>query len=177
MIVVLMGVSGAGKTTVGLLLAARIGWTFEDADDYHSTESRQKMAAGIPLTDADRWPWLKVLHERLLEHRQKGENAILACSALTEQYREVLAGGLAENEMRFVYLHAPSALIKERMKERHHPYMNPDLLDSQLATLEVPSDAWSIAVAGSPEEAVEQILARLRGAGLLPPRSGETEKP
>jgi gluconokinase len=168
MILILMGVSGIGKTTIGSLLAARIGWRFEDADDYHSAESRQKMAAGIALTDTDRWPWLKVLHERMLEHRQTGENAILACSALTEQYREVLAGGFAENEMRFVYLHAPSALIKERMKARHHPYMNPDLLNSQLATLEVPSDAWSIAVTGSPEEAVEQILGRLRGARLLP---------
>jgi gluconokinase len=168
MILVLMGVSGAGKTTLGSLLAARIGWAFEDADDYHSTESRRKMAAGIPLTDTDRWPWLKVLHERMLEHRRTGENAILACSALTQQYREVLAGGFAENEMRFVYLHAPGALIKERMKARHHPYMNPDLLDSQLATREVPSDAWSVAVTGIPEEAVEQIRARLRGAGPLP---------
>jgi gluconokinase len=168
MILILMGVSGIGKTTIGSLLAARLGWRFEDADDYHSAESRQKMAAGIALTNTDRWPWLKVLHERMLEHRQTGENAILACSALTEQYREVLAGGFAENEMRFVYLHAPSALIRERMKARHHPYMNPDLLNSQLATLEVPSDAWSVAVTGSPEEAVEQILARLRGARLLP---------
>ena len=168
MIVVLMGVSGVGKTTIGRVLSARTGWNFEDADDYHSEENRRKMAAGIPLADADRWPWLKVLHERMLEHRQTGENAILACSALTQQYREVLAGGFAENEMRLVYLHAPSALIKERMKARHHAYMNPDLLDSQLGTLEVPSDAWSVAVTGSPEEAVEQILARLRGAGLLP---------
>jgi gluconokinase len=174
MILVLMGVSGVGKTTIGCLLEARIGWKFEDADDYHSTENRQKMAAGIPLTDTDRWPWLKVLHELMLEHRRKGENAILACSALTEQYREVLADGFAENELRFVYLHAPGALIQERMKARHHPYMNPDLLESQLATLEVPSDAWSIAVTGSPEVTVEQILSRLHGAGLVP---SATEKP
>ena len=167
MIVVLMGVSSVGKTTIGKLLAARTGWKFEDADDYHSEENRQKMAAGIPLTDADRGPWLTALHERMLQYRQKGESAILACSALKQEYREILAGGFAKNEMRFVYLHAPSALIKERMKARRHPYMNPELLDSQLDTLEVPSDAWFVNVAGSPEEAAAEILARLREAGLL----------
>lgn len=167
MIVVLMGVSGIGKTTIGKLLAARTGWKFEDADDYHSEASRQRMAAGIPLTDADRRPWLTVLHERMLQYRQKGKSAILACSALKQQYRELLASGFGKNEMRFVYLHAPAALIKERMKSRHHPYMNPDLLDGQLAELEVPSKAWPISVARSLEEAVEEILARLRVAGLL----------
>jgi gluconokinase len=165
MIVVLMGVSGVGKTTIGALLADRTKWKFEDADDYHSEESRQKMAAGIPLTDADRRPWLKVLHERMLEYRRKGENAILACSALKQEYRELLAGGLAQSEMRFVYLHGPTTLIKERIRLRHHPYMNPALLDSQLAMLELPSDAWPITVAGTPEEAAEEILARLREAG------------
>lgn len=167
MIVVLMGVSGVGKTTIGTLLAARTEWKFEDADDYHSEENRHKMAAGIPVTDADREPWLTALHERMLQYRQKGESAILACSALKQQYRELLASGFAKNEMRFVYLHGPTALIKERMKSRHHPYMNPELLDSQLATLEVPCNAWPITVAGSPEEAAEEILARLREAGLL----------
>jgi gluconokinase len=167
MIVVLMGVSGVGKTTIGKLLAARAGWNFEDADDYHSEENRRKMAAGIPLTDSDREAWLNTLHERLLHHRQKGENAILSCSALKQQYRELLAAGFTKSEMRFVYLHAPTALIKERMKSRHHPYMNPDLLDSQLEALEAPSDAWAISVAGTPEAAVEEIFGRLREAGLL----------
>ena len=167
MIVVLMGVSSVGKTTIGTLLSACTGWKFEDADDYHSEQNRQKMAAGIPLTDADRGPWLAALHKRMLDYRQKNESAILACSALKQQYRELLAAGFGKNEMRFVYLHAPGALIKERMKARHHHYMNPDLLDSQLATLEVPSDAWSVTVAGSPQEAGAEILARLRDAGLL----------
>ncbi len=167
MILVLMGVSGVGKTAIGELLSARTGWKFEDADDYHSEENRHKMATGIPLTDADRVPWLMGLHERMVEHRNRGENVVLACSALKQQYRELLAGGLGKDELRFVYLHAPPALIKERMKVRHHPYMNPHLLDSQVATLEPPSDAWPISVAGSPEEAVEQILARLREAGLF----------
>lgn len=167
MIVVLMGVSGVGKTTIGKLLAARTRWEFEDADDYHSEENRRRMAARIPLSDSDREPWLKALHERMLQYRQKDESAILACSALKQLYRELLAGGFAKSEMRFVFLHAPASLIKERMKSRHHPYMNPDLLDSQLATLEVPSDTWSISVAASPEEAVEEILTQLREAGLL----------
>jgi carbohydrate kinase (thermoresistant glucokinase family) len=110
----------------------------------------------------------------MLQHRQKGESAILACSALKQQYRDLLASGFAKSEMRFVYLHAPTALIKERMKSRHHPYMNSGLLDSQLATLEVPSDAWPVTVAESPEESVEEILARLRAAGLL---TSGAEKP
>jgi gluconokinase len=167
MIVVLMGVSSVGKTTIGKLLAARTEWSFEDADDYHSEENRQKMMTGIPLTDGDRRPWLTALHERMLQYRQKDESAILACSALRQSYRDVLAAGFGKNEMRFAYLYAPTALLKERIKARRHPYMNPDLLDSQLDTLEVPSDAWSINVAGSPEEAAAEILDRLREAGLL----------
>jgi gluconokinase len=135
MILVLMGVSGVGKTTIGKLLAARTGWKFEDADDYHSKENQRKMAARIPLTDADRGPWLIALHDLLLQYRQKGENVILACSALKQQYRELLGRGFAKTEMRFVYLHAPASLIKERIESRHHPYMNPDLLGSQLETL------------------------------------------
>lgn len=167
MMLILMGVSGVGKTTIGVLLAARIKWKFEDADDYHSEENRRKMAAGIPLTDADRRPWLAALHQCMLEYRQKNENAIFACSALKEEYREILAANFASNEMRFVYLHAPAALLKERIKARHHIFMNPDLLDSQLATLEIPADAWSTSVAGTPADAVDEIIARLRETGLV----------
>jgi gluconokinase len=125
------------------------------------------MAAGIPLNDLDRKPWLNAVHERMLQYQQQGEHAIFACSALKQQYRELLGAGFANNELRFVYLHAPSALIKERMNARHHPYMNPDLFDSQLATLEAPSDAWSVSVDRSPKEAIDQILSRLREAGML----------
>lgn len=173
MILILMGVSGVGKTTIGKLLSARTGWPFEDADDYHSEENKRKMAAGIPLTDADRAPWLKALHERMLEYRNKGENAIFACSALKEQYRKVLSDGFAPKEMRFVYLYAPASVIVERMKLRHHPYMNPDLLQSQIETLEEPADAWRVSVEGTEEQAVEEILRRLREAGQL---STGTEK-
>jgi gluconokinase len=167
MILVLMGVSGVGKTTIGWLLSARTGWRFEDADDYHSEKNRQKMAAGIPLTDADREPWLDALHKLVLEYYKKGVSAILACSALKESYREVLSAGLAKNKIQFVYLHAPAALVEERMESRHHPYMRPAMLESQLATLQIPSDAWPVTVAGSPEEAAAEIVARLREANLL----------
>jgi gluconokinase len=173
MIVVLMGVSGVGKTTIGKMLSDLTGWKFEDADDYHSEANRQKMAAGIPLNDSDRGPWLDTLHERMLLYHKESENVILACSALKQRYREVLAGGFERDEMRFVYLHAPGALIQERMQVRHHPYMNSGMLESQLATLEVPSDAWSIAVDGTPEEGALQILARLREAGLLTTGAGK----
>jgi len=171
MIVVLMGVSGVGKTTSGKLLAARTGWKFEDADDYHSEENRRKMATGIPLTDSDRGPWLNTLHERMLQYRQKGRECHFGLLGAEAAVRELLAGGSAMSEMRFVYLHAPTSLIKELMKSRHHPYMNPDLLDSQLATLEVQSDALAVTVSGRPEEAVEEILTRLREAGLLTTRA------
>lgn len=162
MILILMGVSGVGKTTIGKLLSARTEWPFEDADDYHSEENKRKMAAGIPLTDADRAPWLKALHERMQEYRNKGENAIFACSALKEEYRKVLSEGFVPNEMRFVYLYAPASVIAERMKRRHHPYMKPELLQSQIATLEEPADGWRVSVEGTEEQAVQEILARLR---------------
>ena len=103
----------------------------------------------------------------MLDYRQRSESAILACSALKQQYRELMAGGFGKNETRFVYLHAPGPLIKERMRTRRHRYMNPDLLDSQLVTLEVPCDAWSVTVAGTPQEAGGEVHARLQKAGRL----------
>jgi gluconokinase len=162
-----MGVSGIGKTTIGKLLATRTGWTFEDADDYHSEANRRKMAAGIPLTDADRLPWLTTLHDRLAQYSHDGKSVIFACSALKEKYREQLAEGFAESDFHFVYLHAPVDLIRERIHSRDHAYMNPKLLDSQVETLEEPSAAWPVSVAGTPEQSVSEILAKLRAAGKL----------
>jgi gluconokinase len=164
MILILMGVSGIGKTTIGKLVSARTGWPFEDGDDYHSAANRQKMAAGIPLTDADRAPWLAALHDRIAEYERAGRSAIFACSALKQQYRDQLAAGFTEGEVRFVYLHAPAALIRQRIFARGHEFMNPNLLESQLETIEIPCEAWAVSVAGTPERAVEEILGKLKEA-------------
>ena len=162
MILILFGVSGVGKTTIGRLLSKRLGWPFEDGDDYHSPENRHKMQAGIPLTDEDRTPWLNVLHQRIEELIGQRENAILACSALKQKYRDRLVVGLKADQFRFALLDVPRDLLRERIRKRHHPYMNPNLMDSQLAALEVPADAWRISVCGTPEEAVEELREKLK---------------
>jgi carbohydrate kinase (thermoresistant glucokinase family) len=155
MIVLVMGVAGVGKTTIGEALARTLGARFIDADDYHPPENVAKMKAGIPLQDADRWPWLDRLNEELKKHH----NAVLACSALKESYRRRLAQGV-EN-FKVVYLHASAGLIRERMKARRHRYMPAALLDSQLATLEPPSDAIAVDVAAPPQDSVATIVERL----------------
>jgi gluconokinase len=155
MIVLVMGVAGVGKTTIGEALAHALDARFVDADDYHPPENIAKMKAGIPLQDADRWPWLDRLNEELKKH----PNAVLACSALKERYRRRLAEGVAD--FRIVYLHGTAELLRERIKARQHRYMPAALLDSQLATLEPPADAIAIDVAAPLEESVAVIVARL----------------
>jgi carbohydrate kinase (thermoresistant glucokinase family) len=152
MIAVLMGVSGAGKTTIGRLLAGRLGWRFIEGDNYHPPENVAKMAAGIALQDSDRWPWLDALNQRIRGER----NAIVTCSALKESYRQRLLAGIAE--ARIVYLHAPKALIAARVAERKHKFMPASLLESQFATLEPPAGAIDIDVSGDPEDCVDAIL-------------------
>jgi gluconokinase len=154
MIVVVMGVSGSGKSTVGALLAERLGVEFLDADEFHPPENVAKMAAGVPLTDADRGPWLERLNAEL---RRRGD-AVLACSALKESYRRALAQGL---ECRFVHLRGPIELIRSRMEFRRHRYMPASLLESQFAALEPPSGAIDVDIAQSPERCVELIAAAL----------------
>jgi len=158
MIVVVMGVSGAGKTTIGGALARRLGWRFIDADDYHPPENVAKMAAGTPLEDEDRWPWLDELNRML----KKQGNAVVACSALKEAYRERLTDGLSN--LRIVYLHGTLELIRSRMKARPHRYMPASLLDSQFAALEPPARAIAIDVAAEPASCVAHILSNLRFA-------------
>jgi gluconokinase len=152
-----MGVSGVGKTTIGELLAQRLGWRLIEGDDYHPRENVAKMAAGIPLEDADRWPWLDALNRRIRGER----NAIVTCSALKESYRRRLLADIAD--ARIVYLHAPKALIAARVAERKHKFMPATLLDSQFATLEPPANAIAIDVsvdAGRSVEAIVQTLQR-----------------
>ena len=161
MILVLMGVSGSGKTTIGMCLAERVGWTFADADDYWPRLMKQKMAAGHALADDDRWPWLKLLNRLLRKWDREGTNGVLACSALKERYHDVLRSGIAA-PLEFIFMDGSKELIQKRLDQRHHEYMNPKLLDSQLATLETPDDAFRVLNDRPPAEIVDRILTHLR---------------
>jgi gluconokinase len=158
MIVVLMGVTGSGKSTIGTLLAERTGAVFADADDYHPLANKEKMAAGHPLNDDDRQPWLETLNGLMRGWFEAGKNGVLACSALKQSYRATLATGMPKGAVTFVWLDGPRDLIAERLSERTHEFMNPALLESQFATLEPPADALRIVNDRSPEEIVRQIL-------------------
>jgi gluconokinase len=155
MIVVVMGVSGSGKTTIGKLLAQRLGCEFLDGDDFHPPANVAKMAAGIPLTDEDRWPWLEGLNDKLRARK----DAVLACSALKQAYRDILARGLSHCV--FVYLNGSLELIQGRLEHRKHHYMPASLLQSQFATLEPPRDAIEVDIGASAPACVDAIAARL----------------
>ena len=161
MIVVLMGVSGSGKTTIGTLLAERTHTVFADADTYHSEANKAKMASGQPLNDDDRQPWLETLNALLREWFDAGKGGILACSALKDTYRKTLVHGLPQGSIVFVLLDGSKELIASRLAERHNHYMNPTLLESQLATLELPSDALRVLNDRTPEEVVDKIMQHL----------------
>lgn len=155
-----MGVSGVGKTTIGIQLAASLGWRFLDADEFHPPANVAKMAAGIPLEDEDRWPWLDTLNASLRATEGRDESAVLACSALKQRYRDRLTSGIGD--CRIVYLHGDFELIERRMRERRHRYMPASLLASQFAALEPPRDAIAVEVSGTPALAVAQIVERLK---------------
>ena len=161
MIVLLMGVSGSGKTTIGGLLANRLGTVFADADDYHSAANKAKMAAGTPLTDTDRQPWLEILNSLLLSWNERGKGGVLACSALKAAYRITLMRGMPDGAVRMVWLDGSKALIADRLSHRANHYMNPALLDSQLATLEPPANALHILNDRAPEIVVDEIVRQL----------------
>ncbi len=159
--IVVMGVSGAGKSEVGQALARQIAADYADADDFHSPEAKAKMRNGTPLTDADRWPWLRRLRAHLLSVRAEGRRLVLACSALRAVYRDVLRGDDPPQCLRFVLLDGPRELIASRIGARQGHYMPPTLLDSQLATLERTADLLVISIAPPPEEIARGIQQRL----------------
>jgi gluconokinase len=144
MVVIVMGVTGCGKTTVGSRLASDLGWPFYDADDFHPPENVAKMARGIALTDADRGPWLKAIRKRIDETTAANGHAAIGCSALKESYRHVLRDGAP---VAFAWLTGPRALLAERLRHRVGHFMNPALLDSQLQTLEEPAYAVRVEIA------------------------------
>ena len=157
-VVVLMGVTGSGKTTIGRLLSQELGWKYYDADDFHPSANVEKMSSGIPLNDDDRKPWLETLRDLISQCLERGENAVLACSALKESYREFL---VLNEGVRLIYLKGNRELIKERIAARRGHYMNPALLDSQLATLEEPKGGYKLDISLSPDEIVKTIRSYL----------------
>ncbi len=159
MIVVLMGVSGSGKTTVGRTLADQLGWPFADADDFHPDANKAKMHAGIPLTDTDRWPWLEALRHLIDGTRREGENLVLACSALKHEYQHYLQHDA--EDIRYVFLEGSEALIAQRLASRHGHFMNPGLLHSQFETLEPPDHSLRVDVAPPPAQIAAEIRQKL----------------
>jgi gluconokinase len=159
-IYVVMGVAGSGKTVVGSELAREIGVEFVDGDDYHPAANVKKMAAGVPLTDADRAGWLRALAARIREAHDADNGLVVACSALKRAYRDVLRS--ASSRVRFVFLDGPKALIAERLQSRRGHYMPASMLDSQLETLEKPGpdeDAWTGDIAETPARIVAHLLS------------------
>jgi carbohydrate kinase (thermoresistant glucokinase family) len=160
-VIVLMGVAGSGKTTVGQLLAARLGWTFLDADWLHPEANVRKMRSGLPLTDEDRWPWLNAIAERIDTLRNEGSRVVVACSALRRAYRNVLVDG--HGDVRLAYLEGAAATLHERLRGRDGHFMPASLLDSQFAALEAPTpDECPIIVSIEipPAQIVAAIAAR-----------------
>jgi gluconokinase len=162
-IVVLMGVAGAGKTTVGGRLAAQLGWPFYDADDLHPSANVEKMRRGEALTDGDRVPWLARVRSLIGELRREGQSAILACSALKQAYRDYLADG--SGDVRFVHLAGDFALIEQRLRGRVGHFMRPELLASQFAALEEPTGVLRVDVARAPDEIAAEIARAVLSAG------------
>jgi gluconokinase len=154
MIIVLMGVTASGKSTVGKLLARQIGWNFFEGDDFHSAGNIEKLRRGEPLNDEDRRPWLHAIREVIHEAIDRGENAVIACSALKASYRSMLQ---IKGQVSFVYLKASIALIQERLQNRVGHFMNPHLLHSQFDTLEEPKEALQVDAGSTPAEIVQAI--------------------
>jgi gluconokinase len=156
-ILIVMGVSGSGKTTVGALLAGTLGWPYAEADAFHSPANVAKMAAGHPLTDEDRWPWLQAIGAWIDDQLARGEHGVVTCSALKRAYRDVLR----RPGVQLVYLHGPRELIAQRMASRQGHFFKPTMLDSQLADLEEPSPdegVITVSIGSTPAEIVDEVV-------------------
>ena len=158
MVILLMGTTGAGKTTVGKILAARLQWSFLDADDFHPQSNIEKMHNGSPLTDADRWPWLKNIHTELRRFTQSGKNVVLACSALKQSYRDLLSAGLT---MQIVYLRGTYDVMRHHIESRHGHFAGESILAGQFADLEEPHNALVLDVSRTPQQLASEIIASL----------------
>jgi len=158
MIIVVMGVAGAGKSSIGQLLASELRCEFLDGDSLHPAANIHKMTGGIPLTDVDRVPWLAAVHARIVESFERGRNLVVACSALKRRYRETLANGVS---ITWVYLKGSEEVIRARLLERQHHFMKAEMLASQFADLEEPTDAIVIDVEMAPSVAAREVLGTL----------------
>ena len=157
---ILMGVSGSGKTAVGELLSQKLGWPFFDGDHFHPKENVAKMAAGIPLDDDDRIPWLMNLHDLIAEHLAEGKSLLLACSALKQTYRDLLLDG--NPNTLFIHLKGEFGLIMSRMQARAGHYMKPEMLHSQFETLEEPTNALTVDIGQNLDRITEEIITKLK---------------
>jgi gluconokinase len=159
-VIILMGVSGAGKSTVGARLAQALGWTFLDGDELHPARNREMMSHGIALTDADRQPWLAAVRQSVERFLSNGANAVIACSALKESYRRRIV--VDPSRVKVVYLKGPPELIASRLRDRSGHFMRPELLQSQFDALEEPRDAIVVEISASPDAIVASIRAHFR---------------
>ena len=158
-VLVLIGPMGCGKTTVGRVLSRKLSWPFYDGDDFHPPVNVEKMRRGVPLNDADRRPWLHILKNHIDAWLQSGQSVLLACSALKRQYRDLL--GIDQKTVISVYLKGSYELLQKRIGSRRHAYMDQELLQSQIDTMEVPQDGLTVDISASPDKIADSIIRKI----------------